>query len=435
MGLFSLGRGIAKVGGIQLTNQCAVLDTATAPTDGTSGTYAGVANAGTLLLQSNGTMYVNTGTKASPTWTVSGGGGGQTREVYNATGGNLTAGSLVALSGWDETTKLPKVVKADNDAASGRMADFVLPAAIANAASGLASETFRLTAQNTGGTAVGDPVYLGSTAGGFTFTPVTAADAIAQIVGRVAVVNGATGVVEFDISAAATKIGTSELEDLAVTTGKLAANAVTAAKVDGTAGVAAVNKVAILGATKNLDELGLPVSGLKIGASGAEVAVTGTAASLNLLDGSSAGVAVASKLACLGASKNLDELGLPVSGLKIGASGAEVAMDRTAAQINVLVGGVAAGYKLARGVSSVTGTGDVVTGLTTVVAVVAVAQSDLDGDTLAGVSATIGNQAGAPAAGSITLKAWKVTTGGAAGNPTLIAANAAKDINWVAIGV
>ena len=91
-------------------------------------------------------------------------------------------------------------------------------------------------------------------------------------------------------------------------------------------------------------------------------------------------------------------------------------------------------YKIARGVSAVTGTATVATGLTTVVAVTATAQDDLDGDALAGVSATIGDQAGTPAAGSVILKAWKVTTGGAAGNPTLIAANAAKNVNWVAVG-
>lgn len=98
------------------------------------------------------------------------------------------------------------------------------------------------------------------------------------------------------------------------------------------------------------------------------------------------------------------------------------------------VKGVAAGYKIARGVAAITGTGTVVTGLATVVAVHATPQSDLDGDTLAGVSATIGDQAGAPAAGSVVLKCWKVTTGGAAGNPTLIAADAAKNVNWIAIG-
>lgn len=96
--------------------------------------------------------------------------------------------------------------------------------------------------------------------------------------------------------------------------------------------------------------------------------------------------------------------------------------------------GVGSGYKIARGVASITGTGDVVTGLATVVSVQVTAQDDLDGDSLSGVSATIGNQSGAPAAGSITIKTWKVTTGGAAGNPTMIAASAAKNVNWFAIG-
>lgn len=93
--------------------------------------------------------------------------------------------------------------------------------------------------------------------------------------------------------------------------------------------------------------------------------------------------------------------------------------------------GVANGYKLARGVAAVTGTATVVTGLTTVVAVTATPASDPDGVALAAVSATIGNQAGAPAAGSVILKTWKVT---ATGDATLIAATAAKNVNWIAIG-
>lgn len=95
------------------------------------------------------------------------------------------------------------------------------------------------------------------------------------------------------------------------------------------------------------------------------------------------------------------------------------------------VAGVAAGYKVARGVAAVTGTLTVVTGLATVVAVNATAQSDLDGDALAGVSATIGDQAGTPAAGSVILKAWK---NNADGDATMVAANAAKDLNWIAVG-
>lgn len=110
---------------------------------------------------------------------------------------------------------------------------------------------------------------------------------------------------------------------------------------------------------------------------------------------------------------------------------AGVEITKTGAEINLLVAGVAAGYKIARGVAAITGSGTVVTGLATVVAVIATPQSDPDGVALAAVSATIGDQAGAPAAGSVILKAWKVT---AVDNATLIAATAAKNINWIAIG-
>lgn len=93
--------------------------------------------------------------------------------------------------------------------------------------------------------------------------------------------------------------------------------------------------------------------------------------------------------------------------------------------------GVAASYKLARGVAAVTGTATVVTGLATVVAIIATPVTDPDGVTLAMVSATIGDQAGTPAAGSVILKAWKVT---ATGNATLIAASVAANLNWIAVG-
>lgn len=89
------------------------------------------------------------------------------------------------------------------------------------------------------------------------------------------------------------------------------------------------------------------------------------------------------------------------------------------------------GIKIKRGVAAVTGTLTVATGLATVIAVMATAQDDLDGVALAGVSATVGDQAGAPVAGSVILKAWKVT---ATGNATMIAATAPKNINWIAVG-
>lgn len=124
-----------------------------------------------------------------------------------------------------------------------------------------------------------------------------------------------------------------------------------------------------------------------------------------------------------------------IGGVEVTSSAAELnildGVTKTAAQINLLVAGAAAGYKIARGVAAVTGTATVATGLATVVAVVATPSTDPDGTSLAAVSATIGNQSGAPVAGSVILNCWKIT---AADNGALVAADAEKSVNWIAIG-
>jgi len=97
------------------------------------------------------------------------------------------------------------------------------------------------------------------------------------------------------------------------------------------------------------------------------------------------------------------------------------------------VAGVAGGYKIARGVITPTdGTDTVVTGLTTVVAAVAnlVATPTL---THMWSDATIGNQSGAPAAGSIRVVNRKPTT---SGNVAPVDATTPwVDVAWIAIGV
>ncbi|MBI3979653.1 MAG: hypothetical protein HY331_15845 [Chloroflexi bacterium] len=180
------------------------------------------------------------------------------------------------------------------------------------------------------------------------------------------------------------------------------------------------------GGTAYLDALDVVTTLRKAG-----TAITPTAAELNVLAAVVAGTSSASKAAVLGANKNLDILALPVSGLKVGA-GAGTAVDRTAAELNALVQGIAAGYKLARGQATTVAASDTIaSGLVTVVAVVAT----LDDDPVAGcqsVTASIGNQAGAPAAGSFYLKTWKAT---ATADTALIAATTfSKKVNWVAIG-
>ena len=66
--------------------------------------------------------------------------------------------------------------------------------------------------------------------------------------------------------------------------------------------------------------------------------ITASATELNYLDGPTPAVATPSKAAVLGASHNLDVLGLPVGGLKIGAAGAEVVVTSDAGELNILDG-------------------------------------------------------------------------------------------------
>lgn len=103
----------------------------------------------------------------------------------------------------------------------------------------------------------------------------------------------------------------------------------------------------------------------------------------------------------------------------------------TAAAINALVAGLAGGYKIARGQhTTVTASDDLTTGLATVVSVVASFEDDpVDG--AMHVTAALGNQAGAPAAGHVLIKTWKSTDADA----TLIAATTfTKKVNWIAVG-
>jgi len=88
--------------------------------------------------------------------------------------------------------------------------------------------------------------------------------------------------------------------------------------------------------------------------------------------------------------------------------------------------------KIARGqLTRVTAADTVVTGLSTVVSVVASLESDPTDNPFM-VTARIGDQAGAPAAGSIIIKTWQ-NTGGT--DPTPAAASTfGKKVNWIAIG-
>ena len=99
-------------------------------------------------------------------------------------------------------------------------------------------------------------------------------------------------------------------------------------------------------------------------------------------------------------------------------------------------GGAAAGTPTAMQIAygqwtTVAASDTIVTGLSTVVSVVA-CMDDNPGDDPEWVSASVGDQAGTPAAGSFLLKSWK-NTGGT--DPTPAAASTfSKKVNWIAIG-
>lgn len=107
----------------------------------------------------------------------------------------------------------------------------------------------------------------------------------------------------------------------------------------------------------------------------------------------------------------------------------EVAANPTA-KGKVLLGG-ADGVRMASGQHTTVAAADTIaTGLALVSAVI-VSMDDDPVDGVMHVTATIGDQAGAPAAGSIIIKGWKSTDADA----TLIAATTfGKKVNWIAIG-
>jgi len=155
-------------------------------------------------------------------------GGGDFEEgpirVYNNSGGTLARGDLVYVTGQHVASGLLTVAKADNDAA-GKAAQWVILKQVTNNSIGVAGKRLRLTGVNTSSvTTAGDPVYLSATAGGWTATAPTGAGAIAQIVGVAEVKHASTGVIEFRLAASPTQIGTNEIQALAVTAPKLAAN-------------------------------------------------------------------------------------------------------------------------------------------------------------------------------------------------------------------
>ena len=106
--------------------------------------------------------------------------------------------------------------------------------------------------------------------------------------------------------------------------------------------------------------------------------------------------------------------------------------DASENDVKNIVSGTSAGKKFVGGqITTATAADTVVTGLSTVISCGA-SLDDNPGDNPMLANATIGDQAGTPAAGSIIVKTWQNTTGT---DPTPIAATTfSKKVNWWAYG-
>ena len=129
--------------------------------------------------------------------------------VDNSSGGTLSEGTLVYISGYDASTGAPQITKADADS---HLAEWVLQADIANGAAGYAFRGSVLGSQNTSSLSVGAPVYLSATAGGYTGTALTGAGQVSQKVGVVVTSHASTGQVLFDLPGELLKVGSAHIQ-------------------------------------------------------------------------------------------------------------------------------------------------------------------------------------------------------------------------------
>ena len=141
--------------------------------------------------------------------------------VKNATVGNMTAGQLVYISGYDATAGCYTVTLADADGVLP--ADLVLMENINAGATGKAADEAVVTGLNTNARTVGDLVHLSGTAGGWVYSAPTGADQIVQVVGVVTIKSATVGAIRFFPGRRIIdKLGASALQPLSVLNTKLA---------------------------------------------------------------------------------------------------------------------------------------------------------------------------------------------------------------------
>jgi len=190
----------------------------TVPTLNEAGFAKGCEFTDTNLTDGEWPVYVNVGDELACNFVSTGvANAEQELDFNNDTGGTLTKGTLVFVSGWDTTAGKFTVTKADKNT---DLATYVVQADVLTTADGVLVKKGTLTGLNTAGRTIDDDVWLGDT-GAFTFTEPSGSDDMSQVVGQVKVVDASVGEIYFDISAGADVIGTNQLRNQAVTVDKL----------------------------------------------------------------------------------------------------------------------------------------------------------------------------------------------------------------------
>lgn len=138
-------------------------------------------------------------------------------KVINKTGSAIAADKLVAISGYDVTSKLPKIVLANAGAADLATDVFVTWNSISNAAVGnvFKGGTSAATLNTNFGT-VGDPVYLDTTAGGFTGTVPADPGSRVQVVGYTMIKSATVGQIKWDIKPVTKTSNVDQTSDIKV---------------------------------------------------------------------------------------------------------------------------------------------------------------------------------------------------------------------------
>ena len=187
--------------------------------------------------------------------------------------------------------------------------------------------------------------------------------------------------------------------------------------IGGAAGTATANLALVPGASQNIDQLGLPVGGLKIGPSTTETPITCSGAEINVLTAVTPGTAKASGALVLDASGFIDVLkpksvvagdsSLDVNGLN-STTGGSITVTGGTSSVSGTAGGA---VSLVGGTPGATGIGGAVnlTGATAVA------------NTGGGVVLTGGTGGTASTGGAVTLNGGPSGTSGTGGATTLIA--------------